>query len=225
MVKSVFPSSSGRKGSNRNLTMLRFLLVCEGPSDGTLVDHIQRLLVSCGASEADGNSSHYGRYLRDKIRLGVKYFGVTDMLFVHRDADKPGADARHTEIAEEVFAAAYRGPWVGVVPVRMMEAWLMADESAIKRVAGRPSSTAPLELPPLAGLEGVADPKEALREVLLRAGNPRGIRRQKKFKAGILGLRRQLIENLPIGGPLERLPAWVRFRDDAAAAVKAWQDR
>ena len=222
MVKSVFPSSSGRKGSNRNLTMLRFLLVCEGPSDGTLVDHIQRLLVSCGASEADGNSSHYGRYLRDKIRLGVKYFGVTDMLFVHRDADKPGADARHTEIAEEVFAAAYRGPWVGVVPVRMMEAWLMADESAIKRVAGRPSRR---RYERSQGAQPRCRHLLDWRVLLLRAGNPRGIRRQKKFKAGILGLRRQLIENLPIGGPLERLPAWVRFRDDAAAAVKAWQDR
>ena len=207
------------------MTAWRFLLVCEGSSDGALVDHIQRLIIHCGASEADGTASHYGRYLRDKIRLGVEHFGVTDLLFIHRDSDNSGSDSRRAEIAEEVSAAEYRGPWVGVVPVKMMEAWLMVDQSAIRRVAGRPRSTAPLELPPVAALEDVADPKQALREVLLGAGDPRGTRRRKKFKAGIPGFRRQLIENLPIGGPLEQLPAWVRFRDDVAAVVSTWEDR
>ena len=198
---------------------VRFLLVCEGSSDGALVDHIERLIIHCGASEADGNASHYGRYLRDKIRFGVEDFGRTDLLFVHRDADNAGSGVRHAEIAAEVSAAEYRGPWIGVVPVKMLEAWLLGNESAIRRVAGRPRSTAPLQLRPAAALESVADPKEALEEVLLRAGDPRGVRRRKKFKAGIPGFRRQLIENLPIGGALEQLPAWVRFRDDIGAAV------
>lgn len=74
-------------------------------------------------------------------------------------------------------------------------------------------------------LEDIADPKSALLQALFRAGDPRGIRRRKKFKAGIPGFRRQLIETLPIGGALEQLPAWVRFRDDVASVVSTWQDR
>ena len=203
----------------------RFLLICEGSSDSALVNHIERLLIHCGATGANGSSFHHGQYLRDKIRVGVDSFGATDLLFVHRDADGSGAEARHSEIASEVLASEYRGQWIGVVPVRMLEAWLLGDEAAIRRVAGRPRSTASLHLPKAAVLEGIADPKWALREALFRAGDPSGVRRRKKFNAGIPGLRRQLIETLPIGGALEQLPAWVRFRDSVAAMVSTWQDR
>jgi hypothetical protein len=203
----------------------RFLLICEGSSDGALVDHIERLLIHCGATGADGSSFHYGRYLKDKIRFGVDSFGLTDLLFIHRDADSNGSEARHSEIASEVLASEYRGPWIGVVPVTMLEAWLLGDEAAIRRVAGRPRSPAPLQLPRAAALEGIADPKGALREALFRAGDPSGVRRRKKFKAGIPGFRRQLVETLPIGGALEQLPAWVRFRDNVATVVSTWQDR
>ena len=204
---------------------LRFLLICEGSSDGALVDHIERLLIHCGATGAVGSSFHFGRYLRDKIRHGVRSSGVTDLLFIHRDADGDGLEARHSEIASEVSAAEYHGPWIGVVPVRMLEAWLLGDEAAIRRVAGRPRGTAPLQVPRAAALEGIADPKTALREALIRAGGPSGVRRRKKFNAAIPGFRRQLVENLPIGGALEQLPAWVRFRDSVASVVSTWQER
>ena len=34
---------------------------------------------------------------------------------------------------------------MGIVPVRMTEAWLLLDESAIRRVAGRPHGDEPLD--------------------------------------------------------------------------------
>jgi hypothetical protein len=40
-------------------------------------------------------------------------------------------------------------PVVCVVPVRMMEAWLLIDEMAIRRVAGNPNGRIPIELPVL----------------------------------------------------------------------------
>ena len=203
---------------------VRFLLICEGSSDTALVLHIQRLLIHCGASEADGTASYRGRSISEKIRLGLQQYGAADLLFIHRDADNAGADARYTEIERGVSGAGYRGDWVGIVPVRMMEAWLLVDEPAIRRVAGRPRGSVPLDLPPPADLEGLADPKQRLREVLLSAGGPRGARRRKRFIAGFAGFRRQLAENLPLGGPLAQVPAWVRFRDDVALVVRAWQN-
>lgn len=198
---------------------VRFLLICEGSSDTALVPHIQALLIDCGASEADGSASYHGRRLEDKIRLGLKYHHGVNLLFVHRDADRAGAAARFAEIGAGISAADYHGRWVGVVPVRMMEAWLLADEAAIRRVAGRPRGTEPLDLPPPHELEDVSDPKQMLKDVLLQAGAPRGARRRKRFASDFDAFRKQLAENLPVGGALERLAAWVRFRDDVTAAV------
>ena len=199
---------------------VRFLLICEGSSDAALIFHIQRLLIHCGASEADGTASFRGRSIGEKIRLGLRQYGAADLLFIHRDADNAGADARYTEIERGVSDAGYFGDWVGIVPVRMMEAWLLVDEPAIRRVAGHPRGSEPLDLPSPADLEGLADPKQRLREVLLSAGGPRGVRRRKRFVAGFGGLRRQLMENLPLGGPLEQVPAWVRFRNDVFGVVR-----
>ena len=105
------------------------------------------------------------------------------------------------------------------MPVRMMEAWLLADEGAIRRVAGRPRGAEPLDLPAPDELESVPDPKKTLREVLMKAGAPRGVRRRKRFKADYDNLRKQLAENLPPGGLLEQVPAWTRFRGDVASAI------
>lgn len=107
-----------------------------------------------------------------------------------------------------------------MVPVRMMEAWLLADEAAIRRVAGRPRGTEPLDLPTPDGLEDISDPKQALREVLMQAGAPKGVRRRKRFKADFGSFRKRLAENLPPGGSLERVAAWARFRDDVASAMR-----
>ncbi|MDE2961335.1 MAG: hypothetical protein OXU28_14990 [Chloroflexota bacterium] len=41
----------------------------------------------------------------------------------------------------------------------------------------------------------------------------------KRFNANWENYRNQLLENLPIGGPLERLESWTRFRDDTIAAL------
>ncbi len=195
---------------------IRFLLICEGSSDTALVHHIQALLIACGASEADGSASYRGHRVRDKIRLGLRYHHGVNLLFVHRDADRAGADARYDEIRNGLSAAEYGGRWVGVVPVRMMEAWLLADEAAIRRVAGRPRGTEPLDLPPPHELEDVSDPKQMLRDVLRKAGAPRGTRRRQRFESDFGSFRRQLAENLPVGGSLEQLAAWVRFRDEVA---------
>ena len=190
-----------------------------------LIRHGSRLSHSgtahdCGASEADGVASYRGLRLSDKVRIGLQYDRSVNLLFVHRDADKADPDTRYDEIREGVTAAGYDGRWVGVVPVRMVEAWLLADEAAIRRVAGRPRGTEPLDLPAPDRLEDISDPKQALRELLMQAGAPTGVRRRKRFQADFGGFRKQLAENLPPGGSLEQVAAWARFREDVAAALR-----
>ena len=67
--------------------IVRFLLVCEGSSDGALVHHIRALLIKHGATEADGSPYHSGTPLSEKVKQGLELSGSPDLLFIHRDAD------------------------------------------------------------------------------------------------------------------------------------------
>ena len=165
-----------------------------------------------------------------KVAQGLKLFGapdlLPDLLFIHRDADDyidtngAGPDKRYNEIQAAVQSVRYHGRYVGVVPVRMTEAWLLANECEIRRVAGKPDNRCNLNLPALGNIERMSNPKKRLKEMLLQAGPPSG-RRRKNFKNKFGSHRRQLIEKLPVGGPLEQLPSWVQFRNDTIAALQA----
>jgi hypothetical protein len=106
---------------------------------------------------------------------------------------------------------------VAVVPVQETEAWLLLDESAIRRVAGKPSGRNDLNLPRPANVETVARPKERLKGALLAAAEVTG-RRRKRFEADFASQRRLLLQRLPVGGPLSQVPAWVAMK---AALKKA----
>lgn len=207
--------------------IVRFLLVCEGSSDGALVHHIRKLLVENGATGADGSPYHSRAPLSKKVNQGLDPSDLPDLLFVHRDADHhrdtaaAGARKRYSEIADAVQSASHGSRYVGIVPVRMTEAWLLVNASEIRRVAGKPDSRCDLHLPAIQNIEKLADPKKLLKEVLFRAGSPKGKRREKDFKSSFGEHRRQLIENLSVGGPLECLDSWVQFRKDTIAALQA----
>jgi hypothetical protein len=100
----------------------------------------------------------------------------------------------------------------------MTESWLLVDETAIRYVAGCPRSNTSLDLPPLRRVELESDPKGRLEQALLAASSKSG-RRLRRFERDIPTLRRQLLNDLPVGGPLEQVPSWVRFRDDLIAAL------
>jgi len=214
-----------------------FLLVCEGSSDSALVHHIRKLLTKkCGATEADGNSFYHGTCLIKKMEQELELSSVPDLIFVHRDADyyrntdAAGAEKRYQEIKNAVMSVKhkykykYTDRYVGIVPVRMTEAWLLVNECEIRRVAGQPRSRHDLHLPAVQRIEKIPDPKELLKKALSRAGLPKGVRRKKDFEQNFTQHRRQLIENLPVEGPLEHLRSWARFRDDTKEALRALRD-
>ena len=194
------------------------LLVCEGSSDAPLVSHIQRLLDSYGYHSSGFVVSTRGRGLVDKVRNGLDIAPHCELLFVHRDADRAGAEARYQEITEAIQMAGYAGPWVGVVPVRMTETWLLLDEPAIRVAVRKPGGRASLNLPTPSEAERIANPKETLSTALLDASES-GRRRRNKLRSDIPEIRSRLLQNLPIGGLLEQVPSWTRFRNDTVAAL------
>ena len=153
------------------------------------------------------------------MRQALESSGGVDLLFVHRDAENPrDTEARHREIRTAIVEVGYCGPIVAIVPVRMTEAWLLLDESAIRKIAGRPRDTMNLELPRARDVERIADPKDSLDKILIQASGAKG-RRLRKIHRELPRMRNQLLQDLELGGPLEQVPSWVRFRDDTMRAL------
>jgi hypothetical protein len=120
--------------------------------------------------------------LEDRIVNAVALFPC-QALFVHRDAERETPANRIAEIRRALAGAAARGtqlPAVPVIPVRMLEAWLLFDEAAIRRAAGNPNGLVQLGLPSPRQVEQLPDPKENLKTALRTASELRG-RRLRKF--------------------------------------------
>ena len=198
---------------------MKFLFACEGSSDAALIPHIQRLIVEhSDVGTVDGDSWHRNSPLARRIQTGIQAAESVDVLFVHRDANSAGADARFQEIAHAVEAAGVTVPWVSVVPVRVTEAWLLLDEAAIRKAVGRPNGRTPLDLPTPREAERRAEPKRILADAFLAASEATG-RREKIIRRDFSRLRGRLLADLPIDGAVTQLPSWRRFRDDTLATI------
>ena len=125
--------------------VIRCLLVCEGNSDAPLANHLQRLIEIHGQVEPNLDVTTSGRQVADKIRNGLATDRNYDLLFIHRDADRAGVDARIREISDAINDVGTPQPWVAIIPVRMTEAWLLLDEVAIRTVVGNPNGRTELD--------------------------------------------------------------------------------
>lgn len=154
--------------------------------------------------------------LEVRIVAANNYFPC-DLLFVHRDAEGDSLEARRDEIA----AAAADKPHVALVPVRATEAWLLFDSHAIRAAADNPNGTVALALPPLNQCESLVDPKQTLRQAVLRA-TELSTQRRRKFERDRLGRAcRLLSERVDDFAPLRALPSFTRFEANLVAAIAA----
>ncbi len=139
-----------------------------------------------------------------------------ELLFVHRDAEGQGLEARITEIGDAAAAAGIQD-YVPIVPVRMTEAWLLLDEQAIRQAADNPNGTVPLPLAP--GLpEQLSDPKWVLRECLIVASEKKG-RRLAKFRRDMSRRMQRVATFIDDFSPLRSLSAFIRFEQDTLDAL------
>jgi len=187
---------------------IEFTLLADGSSDAVLIEPLTWLLRQLGCEAANGTWADL-RFLRSppkdlraRIEAAVDLYPC-DLLFVHRDAEAKPAEARIAEI--DAARDGLPTLAVPVVPVRMQEAWLLIDEAALRRAAGNPNGRMPLAMPGIDTLEGIADPKAMLHDLLRQASGLQG-RRLKRFIPGRQTLRLgQLIDDY---SALRRLPAF-----------------
>lgn len=147
-------------------------LVTDGSSDRLLKPFIELLFdehtdlpyqVNCAEGLpplADG--------LKSRIESALEFFPC-DFLFVHRDDEGVGVTVRQQEIEDSWPKSQPTTALICVIPVRMTEAWLIANEKPIRLAVGNPNGTDELDLPALKDIESCPDPKEILFTALKKA--------------------------------------------------------
>lgn len=155
--------------------------------------------------------------LADRMREAVRLYPC-EVLFVHRDAEGAPREDRLNEISRAAQDAGI-DRYVAVVPVRMIEAWLLIDEDAIRTAAGNPNGTVTIDLPRTNQLERLADPKRLLRELLQQACELTG-RRRDRFRRDLPERIQRVADLISDFRPLYQLPAFGAFASDAQDRVR-----
>lgn len=158
-------------------------LVTDGSSDRLLVPLIELLFsthtelayqVNCAEGLPPLSSG-----LKARIDSALELFPC-DFLFVHRDAEGVAAMVRQQEIEMCWPDTQQTTTLICVVPVRMTEAWLIANEKPIRSAVGNPNGVGLLGLPPIKDIETLPDPKSILFEAL-KAASGLSASRKRRF--------------------------------------------
>jgi len=197
---------------------INFVLTGEGSSDLRLVEHIENILIEEGFTEASGEApdlsmfgAPVGRTIREKLTVLLRHYPNIDLIFVHRDADNKGIPAREQEIWAATDGIVEDNRIVPIIPVTMLETWLLADSAAIKQVAGNTGYGVIKCIPAIRHLENIADAKQALVEALCEASQTQGTR-LRRFKKRFPEMRARLTFDLDPNGPVRQLNSYQHFR-------------
>lgn len=162
---------------------LRYTLLSDGSSDAALMPIIEWLIaqhrpeIGVLGQAAEGLGA-IGLSLSKRIPAALRLYPC-DVLFVHRDAEGVPFGARLDEIVAAVGTS--HNQFITIIPVRMTEAWLFSDETAIRSAAANQAGKIDLKLPAKKSWESMPDPKQFLFDVLELASEKSG-RALSKFK-------------------------------------------
>ena len=175
------------------MTELQYTLLSDGSTDRVLMPILTWLLhqhLPACAVQARwpdlGRLRRPPRSLHEKIRAAVD-LSPCDVIFVHRDAETASLQDRQSEVDEAVNLACNSvavPPAIAVIPVRMIEAWLLFDVPAIRAAAGNPNGSVDLDLPQIGRAWRISPhPKGILHHAILDA-TEKSARRRKRFDIG-----------------------------------------
>lgn len=197
---------------------VQFVYLREGSADEPLLAHLEALLVREGADEVLGEVRPYRGSVSEKLAEFLAEELPVDLIFLHRDADRAGHVARESEVYEAAASLPGCPPVVPVVPTTMTEAWLLVDETAIRAIAGNPKGSMDIGLPPLHGIEGVADAKARLKQCIGVASGATGAELA-RLNGQYSSNRAALLSRLNPDGRVRHLPSWVRLEEDVQSFI------
>jgi len=206
------------------MELLKYTLLTDGSSDKILLNIIKWLLddlypqLPCDGSFADFR--HFPRPPQtgdviQRVKYSQEYYPF-DILFYHRDAEKFDIPFRKEEILNHIDSS-LSSKIVCVIPVKMMETWLLINTDAIKKAAGNRNYTGNIDLPSLKKLESLTKPKEMLHDLLKNTSGFNG-RRLKNFNVHYAV--HLVAENIKDYSPLRKLSAFREFEKDLKVAVE-----
>ena len=205
---------------------LRYTLLADGSSDRALIPILTWTLRQHGVSSAIqaawadlGRLRQRPRTLSQRIIAAIELYPC-NLLCVHRDAEREPFEIRHAEIERALHDAVRHDQElpvaVCVIPVRMQESWLLFDELAIRTAAGNPRGRQALQLPRLADIERLPDPKGIMRQLIRDASGLSGRRLQR------LEVRPQRVaELIDDFSPLRHLPAFQALEQEIDLVVRS----
>ena len=207
------------------MTELRYTLISDGTSDRAFLPILTWLLIKLGVKCAIQSEwadlsrlPNPPKSLPEKITAALDFYSC-DLLFVHRDAEKEDREKRVMEINCAIQQAEINNlPIVYVIPIRMLEAWLLFSEQAIRQAAGNPHGKTPIKLPASNTVENIPDPKSMLCKLLRDASELTG-RRRKKFNER--QAIHQLADRIKDFSPLHNLSAFQALRTDLAETLNS----
>jgi hypothetical protein len=164
--------------------MMRYTFIGDGSSDKALMRIIDwSLSIHMPKMAFEGQYADF-RYaqlppkdLAAKVAKALELYPC-DILFVHRDGEQTKNNKRVLEQrkAEIQKAIPVECIYVPVIPIKMMETWLLTNKQSILKAAGNQHAKVNIDLPALGKLETFTTPKEHLHELLRVASGLKGRR-------------------------------------------------
>ena len=186
--------------------------------DWLLCQHCQEHAVESDWADLD-RLPQPPKTLPEKIRVTLDLYPC-DLLIIHRDAEKESYETRHAEIIR-ALGGLETPPAICVIPVRMQEAWLLFDETAIRRAAGKPNGSNPLNLPNIKTIENLPNPKQLLFDLIRNSSELSGARLKKLKPHKRAFLVSQSIDDF---SPLRSISAFQTLENElkTALTVNGW---
>jgi hypothetical protein len=208
---------------------IRYTLISDGSSDITLLEIIRWLFNDIYPKlSANGQYCDF-RDISEAVRprqgdvVGrvkmAKFLTPFDICFYHRDAESTDVKkilAKRTLEIKNALSEDVKNIVVCVIPIKMMESWLLIDKEAIKKAADNRNYRGSLDLPKLSKLESCQTPKEVLHDLLKQAKNCTG-RRMKNFNVD--KAVRLVAGEIEDYSPLRKLKAFQAFEADMKRIV------
>lgn len=193
-------------------------VLADGSSDRCLIQPINWILNQHAGLEYSTEFARYTAPHRDgllaRAQKAIEYYPC-DILIVHRDAEGESYQARLDEIETEL--SQLNKKFIPIIPVRMLEAWLLFDENAIRKAANRPSGRTALNIPKVNRIEQTADPKSLLFESLKTASEHTG---RKLAKFDLNNARVRVSELIDDYSPLAALESFDKFKEQLDSCIK-----
>lgn len=204
------------------MNRIRYVLLSDGSSDKMLMpilDWLLRRYCPNYALESDWADLRrltcHPKTLPDRIRLTLELYDP-DILFIHRDVEGQSFELRHQEIVNALEGQT-RTPAVCVIPMRMQEAWLLFNESSIRKAAGNPNGRMPLQLPPIGTIEALPNPKGVLFDLISNASGLSSTRQKKLRPQKLAHLISQSIDDFT---PLNQISAFRALEQELSGVVR-----